>query len=250
MIRHLLISLLLFCLFGMAVYGCTNQSPMNTSFDLTAAPTGIYQMSSQIAAASIQELAYYSDLVVIGRVVAKEKVINTSRDTSNFMKASAELYRVNQVYQVQIEKVIKGSMLESLLLCQNQGDLLLTSNKAPSVNEIEAEIQRNEHKTFIPLTLGKRYLFFLRVADKRGYDLDGYVSSDLYVRTMEPWLFEIADTGMVIPETLLRGLSAFFPPVNLETFLEAINQPYSPGQEINPYPGASAPETQIESPYP
>ena len=151
---------------------------------------------------------------------------------------------------MEVEKVIKGGTFKSLLLLQNQGSLTLTSNTEPSIAEIESEIQRNEQKTFTPLSLEKRYLFFLRVLDKTTYDLDGYSSSNLYAGVLEPWRFEITDDGVVIPETLLPGIGALFPSISLEAVLEAISQPYVPGQVSNPYPDASAQETQSQVPYP
>lgn len=241
---------LLSCLV-IAVYGCTNKSTTDARATSTTIPSTAYTISSQVIATSIQQLTHYADIVAIGRIVSKEKVVNSARDPSDPTKPDTQYYSINRVYKVEVEQVIKGEKLQSLLLAQYQGSLPLTSGKEPSTAEIESEIQRNEQKTFIPLSFEKHYLFFIRILDKLNYDMNGYSSSDLYGGVLiEPWLFEITDTGMVVPETLLSRPEEFFPPLALNAFLEAISQPYVPGQIPNPYPGAPIEDDQMQTPYP
>jgi hypothetical protein len=215
-----------------------------------AQSTANYSISSQVVASSIQELAHFADLIVIGQVVSKEKVINTARNPQDLSQPDPRYYSINQVYKVEVEKVIKGGDLKSLLVVQNQGFLSLTADQSPSLSEIEGEVHRNNQKTYIPLSLNKRFFFFLRVLDKVNYDLDGYQSADLYAGVAEPWRFEITGNGSVIPETLLSGTQKNFPSNNLETVLDAIGQQYIPGQINNPYPQPPVQEQQNRLPYP
>ena len=235
-------------------YGCgltQFQQPVITMESATTSlSTSVISFSSQPGASSIQELTHYAGIVAIGKVVGKGEIINTARDPNDPSKPDSRFYSINQIYQVEIEKVIKGDDLKNLTLLQNQGLLHLTPGKALSSTEINEEIRKNELKSYVPITLEQRYLFFLRVLDDTTYDLDNYKSSELFSGVMEPWRFVVTDTGMVIPETLLNGIKSTFPSNDLMTVLEEMNQPYVPGQINTPYPGSSSEDQQEPSAYP
>ena len=229
----------------LVVNGCAASMPGEVT--ATVLPAASVSLPSQIVASSIPELTRLADIVVIGRVVSEEKVINTARDPRDLSRPDARIYSLNQVYTVEVERVIQGEELTRLLLVQNQGSLALTPATTPSLPEIEGEIQRNAQKTYIPLSFGKRYLFFLRVLDRANYDLDGYKPSELYAGAAEPWRFEITGAGMVIPETLLPGLEKIFPSRDLDAVLEAVSQSDPTG---TPYPGPTIQEQPGQTPYP
>ena len=86
--------------------------------------------------------------------------------------------------------------------------------------------------------------------DSAKYEIDGYRSSELYAGVMEPWRFIINDQGMIAPETLLGGIDQYFPPQDLEYFLDAVGQTDVPGQSSYPYPEPGGGEIQIQTPYP
>lgn len=228
----------------------TSEAPVNNFPTLTPMPTTMSMISSKIASSSIQELTHYADLVVIGQPVTKEGIINTARDPNNLSKPDPRFFSINQLYKVEIEQILKGESLKVLLVAQNQGLLSLDTIANPTVSDIEYEIRRNKNKTFIPLSLNTRYLFFLRILDEANYDLNGYKSASIYAGVAEPWRFEITADGTVIPETLLPRLSQYFPSEPLELVIEAMNEPYVPGQNMSPYPPPSANESHLGTPYP
>jgi len=146
----------------LAIHACNSGIPTNLMTEpetLTPVPT-VYRISSQIAASSIQELAYYSDIIVVGQIVSKEKIINTARDPSDPTQPDPRFFSIGQVYKVEAERVLKGESIKHLLVLQNQGLLATTSSMRPNSVEIESEINRNEQKTFLPLSLNTRYIFF------------------------------------------------------------------------------------------
>ncbi len=195
----------------LALNACSNATPTNLAIEEQITPTPIYTIethSVQIVASSFQELAYDSDMIVVGQVVSEEKIINTARDPSDLTQPDHQLFGITQFYSVTVESVLKGEPVTSLLVGQHQGCLEITSDAGPTSDEIEAEISRNEQITFIPLSLNTRYLFFLGILDRISYDLDGYQSTDLYAGVLEPWRFRITSDEFLIPETHLFGRSS------------------------------------------
>ena len=221
-------------------------------------PTVISKISSQIAASSIQELAYYSDVIIIGQVVSKEQIINTARNPGDPTQPDPQFFSINQVYKVEVESVLKGKSSKTLLVVQNQGRLITTSDIRPTSAEIESEINRNAQNTFVPLSLDIRYVFFLRVLDKISYDLGGYKSTDLFAGVVEPWRFRITSDRFVIPETLLPDANLCFPSKNLddvEAIIEVNSSTYTPGYNNpcnSPYPSplTNPPNSSELTPYP
>ena len=195
----------------LAVNACSNATPASPVIEEQITPTPIYTIdtrSSQIVASSFQELAYYSDMIVVGQVVSKEQIINTARDPSDLTQPDPQHFSITQFYRVNVESILKGEPVTSLLVGQHQGYLEITSDTGPTPAEIEAEISRNEQITFTPLSLNTRYLFFLRIAAVEGDDLDGYESTDLYAGVLEPWRFRITSDEFLIPETHLWGTNS------------------------------------------
>lgn len=219
----------------------------------------IQRISSQLAASSIQELAHYSDVIAVGQVVSKEQIINTARDPDHPTQPDPRFFSINQVYPVNVESILKGDAQKSLLVAQNQGLLAIPSDSKPKSTDIENEIRRNENVTFIPLSMNTRYLFFLRILDKTGHDIDGYKSSELYAGVAEPWRFRVNPDGSLTPETLLSGLNSCLSLQTL-TSIEAIladleQNTYIPGYNYctDPYPlpsTSSSVQPSQSIPYP
>src|SRR4030067_1446910 len=181
--KTLLSNILVMGYIVLAISACGESRTRDSSADnllaLTPLPTTMYRISSQIASSSIQELTSYADLVVIGQPVTKEGYINTARDPNDLSKPDPRFFSINQIYMVEIEQIIKGESPKTLLVAQNQGLLNLETVTDPTIYDIEYEVRRNENKTFIPLSLNTRYLFFLRILDKENYDLNGYKSASI-----------------------------------------------------------------------
>jgi len=223
----------------------TNHSPALTPF-----PTTITRISSKIASSSIQELFYYADVVVIGRVVSKKAIVNTARNPSDLSEADSRFYSINQIYQVEFDQILKGQPPKALLVVQNQGILTLDATSTPDSKDIEAEVKRNDQITFIPLSSTKQYLLFLRILDKMNYKIGEYKSTELYAGVAEPWRFEIMLDGTIVPETLMSGLEYYFPSQPLEAAIQAMSEPFTPGQIINPYPPPPSNKMLEGTPYP
>ncbi len=241
---------------------CSNSTtitlPTEQSTTLTPDST-IQRISSQLAASSIQELAHYSDIIAIGQVVSKEQIINTARDPDHPTQPDPRFFSINQVYQVKVENILKGGAPKTLLVAQNQGLLAIPSNTKPTSTDVESEIRRNENITFVPLSMNIRYLFFLRILDKAGYDIDGIKSTELYAGVAEPWRFRVNPDGSLTPETLLSGLNPCLSQqtlASIEAILTDLDQnAFIPGYNYcnNPYPLPSTDSSEQPSesiPYP
>lgn len=246
----------------LAINACSREIPTDlTDKEPTASsdPTSLSRISTQLAASSFQELAYYSDIVVIGQIISKEQIINTARDPSNPTKPDPRFFSINQVYSVKVDSILEGESKNILLLVHNQGLLKTAPDVTPTIAEIESEIDRNIQKTFIPLSLDTRYIFFLKILDKISYDLNGYKSTELYAGVAEPWRFKITSDDLVVPETLFPDMDMCFPRISVKevgVLVETSSDTYSrqdahPCKDPYPLPlTITTDPSDIQTPYP
>lgn len=209
---------------------------------------------STIAASSIPELSHYSDVVVIGKFIEKEKIIHTTRNTKDLSQPHPRFFGVSQVYLVEVLQYLKGNGPDRIKVTQHLGALLVDpydsgKEATPSPSDIDNLIQENAHKYYEPVNMGAEYLLFLRVFDSREYEMDGYLSTQIYSGALQPWRFIINEDEQILSETFLDGLKKMFPPMPLDVAIEHVNMPYTPADAdpANPYPPPSSTEP---SPYP
>lgn len=242
----------------LAVSGCSSPGAGVLEVDQTTpvstkpAVRAMAISSKQVYVGSFSELAHYSNLVVVGQIVSKEGFINTARDSSDIMQPDPRQFSIARLYRVEVERVLKGDALPTLLLAQGQGMLFADAgwkadNVTPSGSdlvvvqiqeqltldvgaidagppefEIELESQQNEGKTYVPLAMNTRYLFFLREMDGFGYEDNRTPSDGFYVGAFDPWLFRINPDGSLVLESLPGGLELCSPDTTLEDVAEIV----------------------------
>ncbi len=218
----------------------------------TKTPTSI-KLSSQITATSIQELAKYSDIIVIARALAEEGVINSARDPSDPSKPDKRFFSGGQVYQLEVERYLKGEGANAINVVEFFGSMELDPvGVIPSASEIKQMFIENAGREFIPITLERRYLMFLRVLDPLDYELDGYQSGSLYIGvlgTMSPWRFDLSDPEHVVAESPLQDAERLFPPRSLDSLKYQIEHPEFIPTPVNPRTGTGYP-APTTTPYP
>jgi len=161
---------------------------------------------------SIPEIAHKADIIVIGMVTAEKDIINTSRDPRDPSKPSSKIFGIGQVYSVQIERYIKGNGDKTIPLVLGMGSIPTKDNiGTPNPTEIEHTKAANINIAYVPLSINRPYLMFLRVIDKNKYALDGYYSNELYAGVLPSfWRYDITDPACARPESIHSN--KYFPP--------------------------------------
>jgi len=198
--------------------------------------------ASYITANSFRELIKSVDYIVIGELIAARDNINIARDDKDISKPSSTRYEIGQIYEVKVDKYIKGDGLLTINVIQVEGFL---SQKDPKTS---ASIQKaRENFDFIPIEPGKKYLMFLS-------DLYGFPKGEYYIGSIHPWRFDISDPERVVPESPWEYANQVFPPVPLKLILEQIHHPeldIIPEVKLGAYPAPD--NTMLEetgNPYP
>lgn len=218
--------------FGLVVLGaillaCTacsytaNTQPANsTEQDANTSTPTVIRNSSRIVFRSFEELAQAADIVVIARVKASEKIVNSSRNPANPAEPSSREYHLAQVYRVEIEEYIKGSGPGEIYLTQGQG-LIKIEGEAPSAAELEKIASQNRGVVYLPLQMDTPYLMFLAnsITD---FTKEGFALGSIYIG-LRPWRFILTDPEWVTVEIEdeYADLVPLFPPQPLTSILEA-----------------------------
>jgi len=199
---------------------------------------------------SIPELSSKSDTIIIGKIIAAGKVINTARDVVDPAKPDPNYFSVGQIYEVQVERYLKGDENgeKTIHIVQHQG-FLVDGSRHPTRSEIE---KAKAESDYIQLGVNQRLLMFL---NKSRYEYGEYAKGTLFVGGWHPWLFDITDTECVQPIDTLEDIYVNFPSQPLTTFIKQINEPFDPSTqpESLPYPPPEALNTcstKSSEPYP
>jgi hypothetical protein len=172
-----------------------------------------------------EKLLKVTDLVVIGVVEAEDGlIIHGSRNAEDHSQPSEGLYGICTVYRVRLEQIIYGKASEELLLCHGGGILPAEAVKGemPSVSEIRQVIVGNAGVKYIPLEMGRRYLMFLHPIDTQEYQIDGYISNQVFGRAGAPWLFDLSDEKAIRAIDVDEYVVDLFPPRSLEETIQLI----------------------------
>lgn len=193
----------------------------------------VFSSASYITATSIPELTNKSTIVIIGKAVSKDDVINMARDVEDISKPDPDLFGIGQVYEFEVASTLKGeqeiSGAKRIYVVQSEGMIILSSQNPPTEEDIE---KAREKEKYISISVGNDYVLFLE-------PLVGFPDLKLhYTGVAQPWRFNISDTTGVVPESPWEGASRFFPPQPLETFIQQIEHP-----ELlsSPYPPPNTP---------
>jgi hypothetical protein len=210
------LSFLMILILCVTIISCTSSPNLSIPFSPTITPKneipGIVS-GSYITNTSIAKMVSQSTLIVLAQVIKPDHIINMARDVKDPTQPAKDVYGVGQVYQVKIGKFIKGYETETIYIVQAEGFL------GPGEPTSETEIIKSKSRyDFIPMSLGKDYLMFLR-------PMLSYPEEKLYVGNAQPWRFDVTDPSKVLPESPWTHAIEFFPPQPLDTFIDQIEHP-------------------------
>ena len=183
----------------------------------TPAPS-ISVQSSRVVYATMEELLKHTDIVIIGRPVGEQGIINTDRNPQDLTRTDPEHFGIGQVYEVEVIRYIKGEGPATLFVVQYQGWVDLDSQELP-----EGEIgQVVVGEKIIPLTLNERYVMFLFYSE---YAYEGYPTEQLAGGVGHPWRFRIDEQDCLQAEEADAWTLSYFPPQTLDGFIQWIENP-------------------------
>jgi hypothetical protein len=191
---------------GQSVPTITSQPSATQVQPTTVIPTGAREVKltiDYILAGSLTELTAKSSIIMIGQMSGMEGYINTERNNLNIDQPSPERLSLGQIYNVTVERYLKGSGASSVKVIQVEAYFDITAG-TPTPDQIE-RAKSNFGAT--ALRPGVKYLFFLQPIMPIG-ELAG---KGYYLGATNPWRFSLPDTGNIKSET----------PIN-RTLLEAL----------------------------
>ncbi len=167
-------------------------------------------VSDYITSRSIEDLVHQSDLIALGTVAQIADIhFNTARNPRDPSQPASDLFITGTIYEIRVERYLKGSGGTALRIVQSE-DISLPGEpgEAPNVHISES---------FVPLEVGVRYLFFLKI-------MESYPDSPfptLYRGTAEPYRFRLEE-GIAKPETPSRLARDLFPAMKEDALLQQI----------------------------
>lgn len=165
-----------------------------------------------VTAHSISELTQKSALIVLGQIEKVDRAVNMVRDVNDIGKPDLHFLKVGQVYQVKLERVLKGAAPgPTLLIIQPEGFLEKPqTSEIPSPQDVKAAQQNSDHILF---AANHRYLLFLWPFPTK---LQG---QQYYVGGIHPWRFNVTDPNKVYAES---PADIVFPETSLAKIVEEI----------------------------
>jgi photosystem II stability/assembly factor-like uncharacterized protein len=168
-------------------------------------------------ASTFHDLADNASLIVTGEVTAVGNVIDLSRGND-----PKNIYEIGQVYEFQVDQVLKGDRFTTLQVVQVEGFL---ANKGIFTNQTIQ--QAKDNFDYVPMKDGRTYLLFLN-------PLAAYTDNQYYIGDLEPARFDISNPNQVIPESPWQTASRVFPAESLQTIIAQIkpteSTPTAPSQ--------------------
>lgn len=233
-----------------------SDNPENQQSSTPADPTtissgniSIQVQESYIIFPTFKELVSAADVIILGQPTGSKGVVNTARNINDISQPDAGIFSIGQVYQVQVERYLKGDGPQSILVIQNQGYLSLESLGLTADEVTASDIERARQSfAVLPLTIGRQYIFFLSTADFAYGELP---KEGTFAAGGLPWRFHVASLDCVYTEDTEAEIARYYPPQTLDDFLELIENPASISGV--PYP---APDTlqvcppKVLRPYP
>ena len=169
-------------------------------------------VGSYITVGSIEDLVRQSEVIAVGTVVkVADKHFNTARNPLDHSQPASDLTIVGTIYEVQVEQYLKSDGDSPLRIVQSE-DIVLSS--ALSEGE-EVTVQVSDG--FTPLTVGGRYIFFLRLSEP----YPDAPFSELYHGVAEPWRFRL-EHGRAFAESPWQMAGKVFPPMGESDLLQQV----------------------------
>lgn len=160
---------------------------------------------------SVQELAAYAEIIVIGTIAPTGAELNMARDPRNTSQPDDRFYVAGGVYQVTVETYLKGTSLPTLLYVQPEASFDSQTTKMPGAQASAKAV----YNAIIPKQ-NNRYLLFL-------HTLEGFEGTQYFTGGLHPSRFDLADPQRVVPEDP-AGLLELFPPRTLDQMIAEIKQ--------------------------
>jgi hypothetical protein len=230
MIKHNYITNKSWLLLGILCIGiaaCNEASSSHVPEETAGTPTpSISVLNSLVVYATMEELLEYTDIVILGRPVSEQGIINTARDPQDLTRTDPEYFSIGQVYEVEVIRYILGEGADTLYVIQHHGMVRLDSQEL-SESDIE-QVWVGEEIT--PLALNERYVLFLSYSE---YAYEGYPTEQLAGGVGHPWRFRITEQDCVLAEDSDPWLLGHFPPQTLDGFIQWIE---NPGIYVGNYP--------------
>lgn len=214
-LQLIVINLLLLVIFTACAPGRV-QKELKTEVATTEEVTHVVQEIPMVYF-SVGEITTKSDLIVIGRAIEQNEIINTARDPDDPLKPDPKYFSIGQIYTIQVDEYIKGNGPKSFHILQHRGFFVPEDGKSPSADELENALKGSGVELLDPL---KSYIMFLRASD---HSYEGYEKESLYVGVAHPWLFDLADSKCVKLEDSISALEGYFPSQPYEIMRMKIN---------------------------
>lgn len=220
------ILIVLVTLVGCSVFSYENQSVSEGRAEPIINRNGV--ISEYAPPLSMSEKTRESTIIVIGQVEKDSRIINSARDPNDINKPAVNILSLGQVYQLKIEKVLKGRGVGStLFFVQHEGYLSKPQMSAePTRKDIRLARQNGDYYPFVP---GRRYLLFLRPL--RGFEKEQY-----FTGSFNPWRFDATDENEVFSEGLGMGNTDPLPLTKIIAQIEAALTPTPEATAISPLP--------------
>ncbi len=181
----------------------------------------------QVVATTVQDLYERSEIIVIGRAIEINDVINMARDVYDPSKPDLSFFIVGQVYKVHVEEYLKGGGPKTIYIVQEEGYIRNIAN--PTKDQI---LIAREESGYIPIKLEKEYLFYLRL-------MLGGPDETYFSGTSHPWRFNLEDREKIKPESPWKDAEKYFPNRSLTETISIFNTPML--SSTSPYPSPVIP---------
>lgn len=181
---------------------------------------------------TFKEIVDRSSAIVIGWPTSTKGVVNTARDPKDPTRQDPNYFGIGQVYEVQVDRYLKGNGPDLIYVIQNEG---LIPSKSKEVTEDEV-VQAKKLSNTLPLTIGDQYIMFLSASE---FSYDNFSKDGLFIGRGHPWRFEVTSSECVQPEDALTVVIRYFPSQTLDKFIELINDPNAAPEMPYPAQGIS-----------
>ncbi|MGH2449771.1 MAG: hypothetical protein ACRDGE_00565 [Candidatus Limnocylindria bacterium] len=180
--------LLVVLLLGVGAYALVATGP--------GAPRG-----SLVVARDMVEVVAMSDVIVVGTVTAEGGRRNTARDPNDLTREDPNFTSIAQEYVFAVEEVLKGDAGATITVAIARYGTIRDGLRTTDF----------KYETFIPLTIGARYVLMLRLAP---------TEPDLHAIAFEPSRFELGE--MAVARSAWHDAGEHFPERPTDDFLREL----------------------------
>lgn len=165
-------------------------------------------------AKSLDDLVRQSSVIVVATLSAVGETVNLARDPNDPARPDPEFFSLGQVYQVEVQRYMKGNGSTALKAVQAEGFM-----PNPPATMAAADIERLKRGyKYIPLHGSTTYLLFLR-------PLGGFPAATGYLTgPAQPWRFTLSTAGNAQAESPWAGADQAFPVWSSASLLSQVEQ--------------------------